>query len=307
VVVPLRLLSSKQKIRIVIAYDPFRSGLAALVLKYAFNCKMIVEVNGEYAGDFEHNEPAQAYASYFFKDLLWRLTLGSADAIKVLNLEQETHCRRVFPRTPVYRFPSFVATEYFESLSARQGNYLLSIGYPFHRKGVDLLIEAFKRIADLHPSIDLRIMGHCPEDELKRYQELAAGHPRISFIKPGWIEEVGEQLSGCYALVNAARSESMGRVHVEAMACGKPILAARTNGAMECVEDGKTGLLCELDNIADLAAKLHELLAEPVRALQMGIEGKLRMKKMFSEQVTIEKYRVMLEEIKESHLKRIVR
>jgi glycosyltransferase involved in cell wall biosynthesis len=297
VILPLRLLWGKSRVSAVIAYDPFRSGLNALILKYLLRCKLIIEVNGEFQGDYEKNEPGQNIFSVLLRNLLLKLTLRCSDGIRVLNVDQEKYYRRLFPTKHFYRFPDFVATEYFESLVCSQGNYLLSVGQPFHRKGVDILIEAFKRVADSHPNASLRIMGYCPEGDLARYQALTGGHPRISFIKPGWIEEVGEQMSGCYALVNAARSEAMGRIHIEAMACSKPIIATRTNGALECIEDGQTGLLCAIDDVNELADKLNELLSHPDRALQMGRAGKLRMKTMFSENVSIESYHAMVEEV----------
>jgi glycosyltransferase involved in cell wall biosynthesis len=297
VVVPLRLLWGKSRVSAVIAYDPFRCGLSALILKYALRCKMIVEVNGDFHGYYKRNEPGQSCVSRHLRALLLNLSLRCADGIKVLNKDQEAHYRRRFPHAAFFRFPDFVPTEYFELLACHQGNYLLSVGYPFHGKGMDVLIEAFKRIAAKHPQAGLRIMGHCPEDDLVKYRELARGYPRIEFIKPGWIEDVGEQMRGCYALVNAARSEAMGRIHVEAMACGKPIIATRTNGALECIEDGRTGLLCAIDDAGDLAAKLDELLSNPDRAAQMGRAGKMRMQEVFSEKVTTEKFQRMLEEV----------
>jgi glycosyltransferase involved in cell wall biosynthesis len=297
VAVPLRLLWGRSRVSAVVAYDPFRCGLSALILSCLFRCKMIVEVNGEFQGDYERSEPGTSWLSRKLRWSLMSLSLRFADGIRVLNRDQEAWFRARFPQKVFFRFPDFVPTEFFESLQDYQGNHLLSIGYPFHRKGVDVLIKAFKRIADKHPEAGLRIMGHCPEEELVPYRELASGCDRIEFIKPGWIEDVGEQMRGCYALVNAARSEAMGRIHVEAMACSKPIVATRNNGSTECVEDGRTGLLCAIDDIEDLAAKLDELLSDPQRAAQMGKAGKARMHEMFSEQVTTEKFRDMLEQV----------
>ena len=293
VVVPLRMLWRKSQVRAVVAYDPYRSGLAALALKYVLRCKMIVELNGDY-----HREaPARNVVTRVLMRCLFDLVLHYADAIKVLNSDQETYCRRVVPHKTTYRFPAFVATEYFQTLESNQGDYLLSVGHPFDLKGMDVLIAAFRLVSEKHPQISLRIMGYCPPGDLAKYQALAGEHSRIVFIAPGWIEDVGEQMRDCFALVNAARSEAMGRVHVEAMACGKPIVATRTNGALECIEDGKTGLLCTIGDIADLAAKLDELLLHPNRAAQMGNAGKARMSKMFSEVKCTEAYHNMFEEV----------
>lgn len=293
VIVPLWLLWGKSKVYAVVAYDPYRSGLAALILKYVLRCKMIVELNG----DYHRLKPGRNIASQVVMRCLFNLVLHGADAIKVLNADQETYCRRHVPRGTVYRSPCFVATEYFQSLESDQGNYLLSVGHPFDLKGMDVLIAAFRLIAEKHPQISLRIMGYCQQGDLAKYQALAGGHPRIVFIPPGWIEDVGEQMRGCYALVNAARTEAMGRVHVEAMACGKPIIATRTYGALECIADGKTGLLCAIGDIADLAAKLDEVLSNPTRAAQMGSMGKMRMHKMFSEKAYVAAFRTMMDEV----------
>jgi len=293
IAVPLQLLWGKSPVGTVIAYDPYRSGVAALVLKYVLRCKMIVEMNGEY----HRTEPGRNYVSKVIMRLLLTVVLRGADAVKVLNDNQEAFCRRLFPHKSVFQFPDFVATEYFESLDSYQGDYLLSVGQPFDLKGMDVLIEAFQRLAKKHQKTKLRIMGHCPNDILEKYKAMARGHPRIEFIAAGWIEDVGEQMRGCYALVNAARSEAMGRVHVEAMACAKPIVATRTNGATLCVEDGQTGLLCAIDDIGDLAAKLDELLSDPHRADLMGQVGKARMKTMFSEETYIQAFHTMVEEV----------
>ena len=293
VVVPLQLLWGKSQVRAVVAYDPYRSGLAALILKCVLRCKMIVELNG----DYHRVEPGRNLARRVVMNCLFNLVLHCADAIKVLNVDQEAYCRRYVPRGTIYRFPAFVATDYFQSLESDQGNYLLSIGHPFNLKGMDVLIAAFRLIAEKHPQMSLRIMGYCPQGELATYQALAGWHPRIVFIAPGWIEDVGEQMRGCYALVNAARTEAMGRVHIEAMACGKPIIATRTNGAVECVEDGKTGLLFAIGDITDLAAKLDELLSNPNGAAQMGRAAKMRMQTMFSERICIEAFHAMVEDI----------
>ncbi len=291
-VVPIRTLAGKEPVEAVIAYDPYRSGIAALLLKYVLRCRMFVQING----DYHRTEPGGNPLGKLILRTVAHFVLARSDGIKVLNGDQEAYCRRTFPGTPVYRFPAFVATEYFQSLECHQGSYLLSIGHPFDLKGMDVLIAAFLRIAEKYPRIALRIMGYCSPEELARYAVLSEGHPRIEFIRPGWIEDVGEQVRNCYALVNAAKSEAMGRVHVEAMACGKPIVATRTNGAIECVEDGKTGLLCEIGNAEDLASKLDELLSDPERAEGMGRAGRIRAQSTFSEARYANEFHCMISE-----------
>ena len=225
------------------------------------------------------------------------MTLLGCDGIKVLNKDQQEFYKQRFPQKPIFKFPDFVASRYFESLESHQGDYLLSVGFPFELKGMDLLILAFRSIAARHPQIHLRIMGYCPAREMVRYRKLAGNEERIKFLAPGWIEDVGEQMRGCYALVNAARSEEMGRVMLEAMSCRKPIVTTRTNGANECVEDGKTGLLCNVADMEDLAKKLDLLLEAPVLAKLMGQAGYERLQRRFSEDNYKKGFTVMLQSV----------
>ena len=193
-----------------------------------------------------------------------RLSLAGADAVKVLNRDQEAFVRSRWPKKTVYRFADFAATGFFGSLATYEGDYLLAVGHPFHRKGVDILIQAFARIADRHPHM------HAPHSRLRAarmsWTAIASWPitiPASSSSRPGWIEEVGEQMRGCYAFVHAARSEAMGRVLLEAMACRKAVVSTRTNGGADYVVDGKTGILCEIDDVDGLAAAMDALLSDP--------------------------------------------
>ncbi|MFQ5799860.1 MAG: glycosyltransferase family 4 protein [Bacteroidota bacterium] len=254
---------------------------------------MILEVNG----DYHKRDESISLVKRLIMKMMFEVAVRFADAVKVLNCEQEIYLRRLFPRKQIYRFPNFVATEYFGSLNAFKGDYLLSVGHPFHLKGMDILIRAFKRLCNRFPKARLKIMGYCPNPELQWYKELAGNDPRIEFVPPGWIEEVGEQVRGCLALVNAARSEAMGRIHVEAMACKKPIVASRTSGALECVEDGRTGLLCEVGADVDLAEKLEQFLSDADLATRMGRAGLERMRKIFSQEKYVSSFMAMVEEV----------
>ena len=57
---------------------------------------------------------------------------------------------------------------------------------------------------------------------------------------------------------------------IEAMAMGKPVVASRLGARAEIIEDGKTGLLFESGNSADLLEKTQRLIDEPGLAVRMG-------------------------------------
>lgn len=86
--------------------------------------------------------------------------------------------------------------------------------------------------------------------------------------------------------------EPFGMVNVEAMAAGKPVIASRTGGIPEIIEDGKTGVLVEPANPAALALAINQLAADENLRRNMGKVGYVRARDYFN-------WERVLEEIEE--------
>ncbi|MFQ5798328.1 MAG: glycosyltransferase family 4 protein [Bacteroidota bacterium] len=295
-ILPAVLLWKGPRVDAVIAYDPFSSGLAGVILKVVLRTRLIVEINGDYHRmDFSKGLAKR----WVGKRVFWQC-VKRCDALKVVNKDQEHFYRRRFPDKAVYRFPDYVASKYFSSLETYQGDYLLSVGHPFGLKGVDILIKSFTRITNRNNKMKLRIMGYCPEGEMAVYKNLARDNPKIEFVKAGWIEDVAEQMRGCYAVVSASRTEAASRIMFEAMASKKAIVATKTNSGMNYVEDNCTGLLVEINDADDLANKLEYLVNNPERAHEMGMAGFKKLIKDYSEKKYLQSFVHMVEQICQS-------
>ncbi len=123
-----------------------------------------------------------------------------------------------------------------------------------------------------------------------------------------WIEEMLPKpdliqiLSHATVFVCPSVYEPMGIVNLEAMACETAVVATAVGGIPEVVEDGVTGLLVPYAALADgtgtpvdpsglaadLAARVNELLADPVRAEAMGVAGRVRAVERFGWDVAAE-------------------
>jgi L-malate glycosyltransferase len=80
----------------------------------------------------------------------------------------------------------------------------------------------------------------------------------------------------------APGSEGSCRAVLEAMAVGKPVVAARVGALQEIVLDGETGLLIEPHAPIALAHAISRLLRAPEQARQMGLRGRQRIERVFS-------------------------
>ena len=166
-----------------------------------------------------------------------RKALGWADAITAVSRSAAERYRRLgfnVLHVPNALDPAELPEEGVR-LSEKQVVYC---GRLSREKGVDLLIEAVKRI-DAH----LIVVGGGPlERELR---ELARNDPRIRFTGPLPRSEALKLVKGSDVFVLPSRQEGLSTALLEAMAMGVPVVATKVGGNPELVEHGETGLLVD--------------------------------------------------------------
>lgn len=268
-------LARKERVDVVISYDPLTLGFIGVLVKLFSGAKLVVEVNG-HIRDAKSLILAGRKVGFLRRklfNLVGSISLCMADCVKILNIEQFEEWRGTLSRKKVVMFHDYVPTSQF-SMSEREESFLYCLGYPFYLKGVDILLEAFAIVQPEFPDIKLVIMGHCREPELSRWKAMAQGITNVEFRKPVPYDEVAEYLGACTALVVPSRSEGMGRVFIEAMATGKPCVGTRVGGIPNVIADGRSGFLVNPEDPHDLAAKLRILLSDKDLRQRMGREGR---------------------------------
>jgi starch synthase len=141
------------------------------------------------------------------------------------------------------------------------------------------------------------------EDEVARLEDAGVSVVWLRAQLPR--DELVRLLSSSTVFVCPSVYEPLGIVNLEAMACGIPVVASAVGGIPEVVVDGETGRLVRYDADepaeefeAAFAAALNEVLADPVRARNMGSRGRARAESDFGWQAiaarTVEIYASVL-------------
>lgn len=159
----------------------------------------------------------------------------------------------------------------------------LAVGTVAPRKGYATLLGAISRTTSTFPDLVVLIAGAEIPNHARALRALAADlgiEDRVRFLGPR--QDVPRLLSAADIFVHSARQETFGRVIVEAMAAGRPVIATRSGGPEEIVLDGTTGFLVPVDSADEMARRMIILLGSPQLRSQMGQTGRLHAIECFS-------------------------
>lgn len=290
----------RRKYHVAICKEPLVTGVLAVVLAKMCRMKSIVEVNGNYKSSFIRNSQVPSIGErlrhmYVFCVVPW--VTRHADGVKLLYRKQEDILRLPSDVSHIFMFPNFVPVGQCTPGEEGKG-YVLFCGYPWHLKGVDILIRAFQQISPEFPEISLKVVGFCPDRT--EFERLADNNPRIELCGPVWHEEVIRLMRECNVFVLPSRTEAMGRVLLEAMACQKPIIASNVDGIPTVVEHEKNGLLFESENADDLAVQLRRVLSNRELAQQLAEEGYRVVHERLSEECYLKRFTSMIGQVLEA-------
>jgi phosphatidylinositol alpha-1,6-mannosyltransferase len=161
------------------------------------------------------------------------------------------------------------------------GSTLLTVARLVPRKGVDTVIRALRHLPD---KVDYRVVGNGPDAPRLRQLAQAEGvAERVHFL--GRLDDaaLGDEYRRCTAFVLPARRtldgelEGYGLVYFEAAAWGRPVIAGRSGGEIDAVEDGRTGLLVDGTSVDAVAVAIAGLLHDRDRLRELGAAGRRRV------------------------------
>jgi glycogen synthase len=173
--------------------------------------------------------------------------------------------------------------------------FVLALGRIEHRKGFDLLIEAWSAVAGRHQGVGLVIGG--TGSELSRLRSLVSERrleDRVHFAGQVSRPEVGALMNAADVFVMPSRVEAFGIVVLEAWRAGTPAIVTANGGTTEFVQDGLTGVVVDPTDARALGDAIERLLTDADLGLRLARAAASRLSD-FGWDVIRQQYEVVYE------------
>ena len=254
--------SLRYKFDMVVSYDPLRTGIIALLVKWLTGCKLVTEVNGVYQSVSLYPQPLilRHRVDRWLKGCIARFILKRSDGVKLLFDNQLAGLYRGRVGQRITSFWDYVDLSTFHP--AEGCKQVLFIGHPYYLKGVDILLAAFDNVSVDFTDWELKILGFFPGDEFDEIAKACTANDKIKFHPPVQRGEIAGHIQLCKIFVLPSRTEAMGRVLLESMACAKARIGSNVDGIPTVITDQVDGLLIEAGSVESLELALRRLMAD---------------------------------------------
>jgi glycosyltransferase involved in cell wall biosynthesis len=152
-----------------------------------------------------------------------------------------------------------------------------SVRYLVHVYGIDLLLEAFSHVLKKIPGARLKLAGDGPErNNLEMLADRLAVRDRVEFLGHVDPSDMPAFLNSIDIAVLPSREEGYGVSAIEAMSCGVPVIASRTGGLIDVLDDGRAGILVEPGSPEVLAEAIVNLASDSEKRAELSMAGRNR-------------------------------
>ena len=182
-------------------------------------------------------------------------------------------------RRPITVLPALVADPMalagsrHEHAEPRDTMTITTIARLIPAKGLPHLFEAIAKVREAHPTIRFLLYGDGPprqRAEIRASAERCGLETDRVFAGTYEREALPAIMAAADIFVLSSLTEGFPLAVVEAMACGRPIVATAVGGIPDLLQDGVTGILCPPGDAASLARALCRLIELPEERVRLG-------------------------------------
>ncbi|MFO7154140.1 MAG: glycosyltransferase family 4 protein [Caldicoprobacter oshimai] len=266
------------------AHVALPDGYAAMLLSQELKKPFIVTIHGQ---DLQHtiykNQGCRRSVEKVFKSANMIITvsgklkrigeteIGFPDKIRVIN--NGINKKKI----------EGIALLARDTSNRRDEKIILSVSNLIKTKGIDFNLHALSRLLPKYPDVKYLVIGDGPEKEslLNLSKELGIDE-HVEFMGKRPNDEVIKYMYNADIFSLPSWSEGFGIVYLEAMACGKPVIACQGEGIEDVIQHGETGFLVRPKDVDSLVEVLELLLDNPQRALDVGKKAQKHVMKNYT-------------------------
>ena len=246
------------------------------------------------------------YISRIYTYSLGKVILRSADKVvidsraNIVGAEKLRLAREKLEYIPwgidaeIFKPMPQMRAEVRSSLGWKEGDFVIGYcGRLTPVKGIDTLLEAMKLLSEHNDRVRLLVIGGSGEGlGSDTYEKQARALLGDRVVITGWVrqDEIPLYWQAADAAVFPSFADAGPLAPMESAACGLPVVASRTGGLQDTVEDGVTGFLIKPGDAEELSQKIKVLLEDPGLAKEMGTAGRDYIMKNFGWDEITEKY-----------------
>lgn len=263
----IKEIQKKGKYDIVHVHTPVASFVTRYALRKEKDLKLVYTCHGFhfYKGGSIINwllfYPAEKIAAKWTDSLI---TINSEDyevanSFKLRNNGQVSKMNGVGIEKEKYIIENFDKNEYRRSLGLNEDDFVILVLSELNKnKNHIQLIKAMNLLKDKYPNIKAIFAGVGPlEDEIKNQIKDNGLEDKISLL--GWRNDVKELINLSDVVGLFSKREGLGKCLLEAMICGKCVIATNSRGPRELIEDNKNGFLVDIDDYEKTAKSIEKI------------------------------------------------
>jgi glycosyltransferase involved in cell wall biosynthesis len=294
-------------VKVLVAQSPYEGFIAALTSKFAgwfgYQLRLVVEIHGDFEKSLFLQREIQFAGLYrFVMSRVAHYSIKQASLLRAVSNSTKEQIKRCAPDKAIVQFPAWTDIETFLQSGQRpksRGPGILYAGVLTPLKGIHHLVNAFAAVAEEFPSVQLSIIGKDANKtyaaDLKQQVRKLRLEDRVRFMGAMSQSELAFWMANSSVLVLSSTSEGLGRVILEAMAAGTPVIGSRVGGIPELVEDGARGFLVPPGDENALAEKLRWVLNNPAKSSEMGKSGRAFAERFFSTESYLKGFKEIFE------------
>mgnify|MGYP001093293527 CR=1 FL=1 len=244
--------------------------------------------------------PYSFYAYFVLK--LRRYAISKADDLVAISNIVKKSLEKIYPEKHIVKIynPVDIIEAHTIKVDHNPFNkYFTYIGRLSRSKGVDILLKAFQYLLDAYPECKLAIIGSGPELNRLTFLARKLGIEKSTiFFGPMYFREVLKFLKerGFVTVVPSLWDEAFGRVVIESMAVGIPVIGSRVGGIPELISNEENGLLVNPGDERSLFNAMKTLIEDKALYERIAFNA-LHSAKEYSVQKIAAQYETLLDEL----------